>query len=371
MRLRCQASWRRSRSSSRVSRDARIHFPTEEGGAHGHEARFELAYAKARAPIAIYELTTSRKKLMALGCLQHSVEWFAANIARLKPVVENARCAAEAAKARFERGRHAGARLRRTSGVGGGRMPPAAPSPQTWWHGTARSRRLYHAFASTLLFTLRLELRLRILAYLHLSIADSSYAVNDTPLETRPTHRGAQRRARQLRRHAPPHPAPASRSFVFSGISMLIDTNLISLVHELKAVNREGTGKLLRNILALQQNLKNILPNKEAGLEVNLDRARRFYELLYAKTPAELLKGMRRFQQTHTAKGHVRRVRFEELQACCSSRWRGERAQERRWGEVDLGPAKRRHVGHGRRDEAEAQRAPHRAARDRGRARVG
>ncbi len=62
------------------------------------ETRFELAFAgaKARAAaasdgageggIAIHELTTSRKKLMALGCLQHSVEWFAVQIARLKPV---------------------------------------------------------------------------------------------------------------------------------------------------------------------------------------------------------------------------------------------------------------------------------------------
>uniref|UniRef100_V5E5Z1 Exocyst complex component Sec8 n=1 Tax=Kalmanozyma brasiliensis (strain GHG001) TaxID=1365824 RepID=V5E5Z1_KALBG len=292
------------------------------------EARFELAYAKARAtPIAIHELTTSRKKLMALGCLQHSVEWFAANIARLKPVVENSADGLQSKrpKARLSvvdvlalnDGRTIDATRPSNHEEQAEESLPLPLTPDLVARYSTLSS-VYHALSSTLLFTLRVELRLRILTYLHLSITDSTYAVNDTPLEPAPHIVELNSELSSLDDILLLSLPAESRAFVFIGLSMLIDTTLISLVKDLCAVNREGTNKLLRNILALQQNLKNILPNKEPELEVRFDRARRFYELLYAKTPSELLGGMRRFQQTfrHAAKGaQVKAVRFEELQA--------------------------------------------------------
>jgi len=51
---------------------------------------------------------------------------------------------------------------------------------------------------------------------------------------------------------------------------------LINNVTFMKNLNPNGANKMLRNILALQQNLKNIVDNPK---EISLDRAKRYYEL--------------------------------------------------------------------------------------------
>lgn len=280
------------------------------------EARFELGYTRARAQaIAIHELTTSRKKLMALGCLQHSVEWFAANISRLQPVVEDSIPPSKRPKARLSVIDNP---LSPSLDAEKDELLPLPLTPDL----VSRYPSLpsaYLALSSSLLFTLRLELRLRILTYLHLSITESTYAVNDTAVEPAPHIVELNAELASLDDILSETLPAASRAFAFAGVSTLIDACLVSLVHRLGAVNREGVGKMLRNILALQQNLKNILPGKEVGTEISLERCRKFYELLYAKTPAELLAGMRRFQQAfrqpaRTA-AQVKAVHFGELQA--------------------------------------------------------
>ncbi|TKY85669.1 hypothetical protein EX895_005209 [Sporisorium graminicola] len=318
------------------------------------EARFELAYAKARAaqPIAIHELTTSRKKLVALGCLQHSVEWFAANMGRLKPVVEQASkgvggvedvLRAKRPKARLSvidalalndgralddgdaatSGSAAAGRIGSNQVDSGGEVgEEELPLPLTADLVSRYSSlsAVYHALASSLLFTLRLEVRLRIVSYLNTAISESTYVVNSTAIEPAPHIVDLNAELANLddilSETLPTH----SRAFALSGISVLIDACLIGLVHKIKAVNREGVTKMLRNILALQQNLKNILPPKGGDrlMEISFDRCRKFYELLYAKTPAELFSAMKRFQLAFRhSKGsaQVRAVGFAELQA--------------------------------------------------------
>lgn len=322
--------------------------PQRKAELMAQEARFELAYAKARAePIAIHELTTSRKKLMALGCLQHSVEWFAANVGRLKPVCEGDMAGLkDGGKMDPLRAKRPKARLSvidalalhdgvyttndidaavQTSAADGEALEKEEDLPLPLTSDlVARYPALSAAYthlSSSILFTLRLELRLRILAYLSLSISESTYAVADTAIEPAPHIVDLNAELANLDDiFTETLPAP-SRSWIFSGVATLMDACLIGLVHNIKAVNREGTTKMLRNILALQQNLKNILPPSSgkgaaAGGEGTFERCRKFYELLYSKTPAELLTNMRNFHQTfrHT-NPHVKAVGFSELQA--------------------------------------------------------
>ncbi|CDR99686.1 related to SEC8-protein transport protein [Sporisorium scitamineum] len=318
------------------------------------EARFELAYAKARAaqPIAIHELTTSRKKLVALGCLQHSVEWFAASVGRLKPVVEPSKGSskvddvlrAKRPKARLSvidalalndgRALDDGATptIASASAVGSndvesGSNEEELPLPLTADLVSRYSSlsSVYHALSSSLLFTLRLENRLRIISYLNTAISESTYVVNSTAIEPAPHIVDLNAELANLDDILTETLPAASRAFALSGISVLIDACLIGLVHKIKAVNREGVTKMLRNILALQQNLKNILPTKgDPGMEISFDRCRKFYELLYAKSPADLLAGMKRFQLAFrhskstsncTSTPQVKAVGFAELQA--------------------------------------------------------
>lgn len=296
-------------------------------------ARFELAYAKAKGgAIAIHELTTSRKKLMALGCLQHSVEWFEASIGRLKPVAENAK-GGEGGQDPL-RSKRAKARLSvlnplaiadnqdltiSTGEVGEQETDLPLPLTPDLVSRFPSLRGVYTQLSSTLLFTLRLELRLRILSYLQLSVSESTYSINDTAIEPAPHVVDLNAELANLDDILTETLPAESRALVLSGISTLMDATLVGLVGRIKAMNREGTTKMLRNILALQQNLKNILPGGSGGGgEVSFERCRKFYELLYSKTPTELLGNMKKFQQTFKRSAttpQVKSVGFTELQA--------------------------------------------------------
>ncbi|KAI8324702.1 hypothetical protein GQ54DRAFT_55838 [Martensiomyces pterosporus] len=64
-------------------------------------------------------------------------------------------------------------------------------------------------------------------------------------------------------------------NLVFGGISILMSHTLITNTRYIKHLNDSGNRKMIRNILALQQNLTNIALPEESGL----DKARKFYEL--------------------------------------------------------------------------------------------
>ncbi|SPO25575.1 related to SEC8 - protein transport protein [Ustilago trichophora] len=295
------------------------------------ETRFELAYARAKGtPIAVHEHTTSRKKLMALGCLQHSIEWFAASVGRLKPVHE-------AKVENMAREKRAKARLsvmldsptitipsncnpvEKEEATAGENEEEDLPLPLT---PALVSRyptlsAIYHTLSSTILHTLRLEVRLRILTYLTLAITESTYAV-DTAIEPAPHVVDLNAELANLDDIFSETLPLQSRAFVLGGVPTLMDATLISLVHKVKIVNRQGVTKMLRNILALQQNLKNILPTVSAVQQEGFERCRKFYELLYSKSPTELLSNIKRFQQTFRntkAPAQVKAVGFAELQA--------------------------------------------------------
>lgn len=67
-----------------------------------------------------------------------------------------------------------------------------------------------------------------------------------------------------------------ARRFVFEGLSSLMDGLLIRNSRHIRLANEHGQRKMLRNILALQQNLKTL---GDEPLEVNFDRSRRFWDL--------------------------------------------------------------------------------------------
>lgn len=71
--------------------------------------------------------------------------------------------------------------------------------------------------------------------------------------------------------------APEQHKFLFEGLASLMDALVVSAVRRVRAINRHGVTKMLRNILALQQNLKNIV---DEPLEVDFEKSKRFWELL-------------------------------------------------------------------------------------------
>jgi hypothetical protein len=68
-----------------------------------------------------------------------------------------------------------------------------------------------------------------------------------------------------------------SKRFVLLGLASLMDETVILSSRHIQSANGHGVSKMHRNILALQQNLKNL---GGTVLDVSFDRSRRFWEML-------------------------------------------------------------------------------------------
>ena len=64
--------------------------------------------------------------------------------------------------------------------------------------------------------------------------------------------------------------------FAFDGLPALIVHILISEASHIKRMNSNGVQKMMRNILALQQNLANFVPPSQNSV---MERAREYYQL--------------------------------------------------------------------------------------------
>ena len=72
------------------------------------------------------------------------------------------------------------------------------------------------------------------------------------------------------------------------GLPSLIDQLLISSAKRMKSASQLGADRICRDIMALQQNLKN-LGHDSRPLYVDLDRSRKYFDLLRRNDPQVLL----------------------------------------------------------------------------------
>lgn len=70
--------------------------------------------------------------------------------------------------------------------------------------------------------------------------------------------------------------------FVFEGLGTLMEQVLISGSRHLRFVNEHGIQKILRNVIALQQNLKTL---NDGPRDTGLERAKQYYGL-FSLTPS-------------------------------------------------------------------------------------
>lgn len=144
----------------------------------------------------------------------------------------------------------------------------------------------YQQLADMVLFTLRLEIRLRTMHYLDKATRDGVYQLQEDILEPDPSVvdlNSDLAECDELVGHAF---VPRSRRFVFEGLSPLMDDLLIRNARHIRLANEFGQHKMLRNILALQQNLKTL---GDEPLQVNFDRSRRFWEV-FEQGPKTMLE---------------------------------------------------------------------------------
>lgn len=282
--------------------------------------------------VSLRDLTTSRKKLMALGNLHHTLLWFYDHIIKLKAVdLKDAEASvSHAAVARLS--------------VVAGSLHPTLPKEddekiedglklplsQAMIRRYEALPKTFQHLSHLVLFTLRLEVRARTIHHLDLAINEGNYLVEDAVLEPDPHIVDLNAELASLDDIFAETILPQHHRFLFTGLASLMDLQLCKAVRIIRSINRHGLTKMIRNIMALQQNLRNIVvvnetisgagskpagPEDGAGGATNIssegkpftvvavndgfERCRKLWELV-GKTPDEVLSTIRQTGAQHS-----------------------------------------------------------------------
>ena len=134
------------------------------------------------------------------------------------------------------------------------------------------------ALAITALYTLHLDIRLGILHMLDRTLA-APYLLGQVAQDPDPSILQLNADLLSFSDTLEIHLPSTAQKFITSGLSLLIDTALVSNASHISAgMNEHGCRRMQLNILVLSQNLKSI-ENTSEGHAVELDRSDRFYEL--------------------------------------------------------------------------------------------
>ncbi|KAI9141112.1 hypothetical protein BKA69DRAFT_1076112 [Paraphysoderma sedebokerense] len=260
------------------------------------EIIFESKLSKDRS-IHRSEMIFDRKKLQLLGHLRFSIQWFIAEIQklRLNTIDDDGNPTKSNNGKIMDRGGSLSSIVSTQQGATGGDEPRAGDEAELnavvllendsdvlplSGEMVIRFDRLIDQFnklSEICLFTLRLELRIHCMYYLDLAMREGSYFLDDEAFEPDPYVVMLNDDLIAFEESVV-NSAPANEArFVFYGLPLLMTHSLVANVRYIKALNRNGITKMVRNISALQQNLTNI------GLseETRLDHAQRYYELYY------------------------------------------------------------------------------------------
>lgn len=233
------------------------------------------------------QLVRTTRDLATLTTLYHSVTWFSTELSNLKSGPEGSLSPTSPHK------------LEPLSAVS-----PYTPYPHALASQTAEQLQLplssamalrfqalqktYEQLSETILHTVRVDIRCRVWHHLDLALRSGNYYIDQEASEPDPHIVDLNADLVKCDDYTSSTLPPKERKFVFEGVGQLMQSLLISNARHICAMNQNGVKKMFRNILALQQNIKII----SEGLQVDFDRAKRYYALL-TKSPTELLDAIR------------------------------------------------------------------------------
>ncbi|KDN51404.1 hypothetical protein K437DRAFT_272907 [Tilletiaria anomala UBC 951] len=243
------------------------------------ENRTLLQVSKYGSGLKFADLTTSRKKLLALGTLKHSLASFLVHMRRLKAMAVFPEDQLGVSLLGSGKGTHMALPLNDEMAVRFQSLPAT-----------------FEYLCNVILFTLRAELRIRAAFHLNLTVTDGNYLIEEATLEPDPHVVDLNAEIVSCDDVFLDSLPNEDRQFLFAGLSGFMDLLLVASVRRLRAINRHGVTKMIRNIMALQQNLKSMVDTPE---QVNLERSQRFWDLLL-QTPEEMLEVIRKDGAHHT-----------------------------------------------------------------------
>ncbi|CAO3591713.1 unnamed protein product [Absidia cylindrospora] len=237
------------------------------------------------------ELIFDQNKLIFLGRLYHSLKWFVREIWELRtahgsnavslgsPVTESYEAANSKRWSSSEK------RLSTVESSGSALLPLRGEAARRF--DTLLTT--YQQLAETCLFTLRLEIRCHTLYYLQMVIRDGNYYLEDESFEPDPYVITLNSDLMDIDDSINLSLPRKDEMFCFDGLPALMVHILISEAGYIKRMNHNGAQKMIRNILALQQNLTNFVPPSQSAV---MERARAYYQL-YDYGTENLIKSIR------------------------------------------------------------------------------
>ncbi|GAA5829923.1 hypothetical protein JCM11251_007933 [Rhodosporidiobolus azoricus] len=273
------------------------------------ETKLELE-RKRNTVIASDDLICPSKKMWALATLYSSLDWFIHHVSSLKTTSPSS--SSEAGSSTFANGFNGARRGPRESGYSHASSESSPPigSRDHADEDEAEERaagftlpltsemtrpfeallKAYRQLANVVLYTLRLEIRLRTMHYLDKATRDGVYQLQEDIQEPDPSIVDLNSNLAECDEVAAGTLGEGERKFIFDGLSLLMDSLLVHNARYIRLANAAGQSKMLRNILALQQNLKNL---GDSPLDVDFDSSRRFWDLFTAG-PKNMLDLVRR-----------------------------------------------------------------------------
>ncbi|RCI02454.1 hypothetical protein CU098_009274 [Rhizopus stolonifer] len=226
------------------------------------------------------ELIFDSKKLIALGRLYHTLKWFVREIWDLRSsdlppstAVNQEQESLEVRNSKRWSSQDSKPQLLETND---NTTPVVLPLRGEIAKRFDALLTTYQQLAETCLFTLRLEGRCHTMYYLEMAIRDGNYHLEDESFEPDPYIITLNSDLMELDDCINASLPPRDELFAFDGLPGLIVHLLISEATYIKRLNKNGVQKMVRNILALQQNLSNFVPLSQCSV---MQRAREYYQL--------------------------------------------------------------------------------------------
>ncbi|THH02605.1 hypothetical protein EW026_g281 [Hermanssonia centrifuga] len=235
--------------------------------------------------VAKNELVQSTRNLASLASLYHSITWFATQLNVLKSAPEGVLSPTTPQKLE----------------------PLSATTPffTTYASCVATERTIEAAFilgygaktyeqlSESILYTIRGDIRCRVLHHLDLALRHGNYRIVSEVSEPDPHIVDLNAELATCDDFSSTTLPEKERRFVFEGLSHLMESLLITNARHIRAMNMNGIKKMFRNILALQQNIKTIAQESQ---HTEFERAKRYYSF-FSLSPSDLLDTIRRKQE--------------------------------------------------------------------------
>ncbi|KAI0652072.1 Sec8 exocyst complex component-specific domain-containing protein [Trametes meyenii] len=243
--------------------------------------------------VSKHDLIASIRNVSALASLYHSVTWFASQLEALKGSSNEA--ISVTSPLRLE----PSSALSPTSPY----LPiiaPVQPNEQLSLPlSSAMAMRFqalhmtYVQLAELILYTIRIDVRCRVIHHLDLALRHGIYRIEREAAEPDPHIIDLNTELGNSEASLTSTLPEVQRKFVFEGMGHLMQHLLISNARYILSANDLGIKKMMRNMLALQQNIKTITDDNHS---TEFDRAKRYYSL-FLLPPPDMLDTVRQKQE--------------------------------------------------------------------------